>query len=222
MIGGGREARPGEVSLAHRGVLFLDELPEFPRAALEALRQPLQTGVVRVARVREQVEFPAEFQLMAAMNPCPCGHLGDGTERCRCAPAQIDAYRRRISGPLLDRIDLHVEVPQIRFAELAGAEPERESEALASRVAAARRLQCERQGVLNARLGDHALWREARPDPAVHDMLGRAVDRWHLSARGTVRVLKVARTIADLDGRAHIGLTELGEALQLRCLDRGA
>ncbi len=220
LVGGGTRPRPGEASRAHQGVLFLDELPEFPRAALEALREPLQTGVVRVARVREQVEFPAAFQLVAAMNPCPCGHLGDATDRCRCSPLQIDAYRRRISGPLLDRIDLHLEVGQVRFAELAAGEPPNESAELACRVAAARRLQRERQGMLNARLGDRAIWHEARPDPAVHDMLAQAVDRWHLSARGTVRVLKVARTITDLDGRARIGLAELGEALQLRCLDR--
>jgi magnesium chelatase family protein len=220
LVGGGPRPRPGEVSLAHRGVLFLDELPEFSRAALEALREPIEAGIVRISRVREQVAYPAEFQLVAAMNPCPCGHLGDGSDRCRCAPGRIQQYRGRVSGPLLDRFDLQIEVPQISFRELSGEGSSVDSETVAAEVATARRRQIDRDGRLNARLDDATLWREVALTGDTRALLGRAVEQWRLSARGTVRVLKVARTVADLAGERAVGGVHLAEALQLRCLDR--
>jgi magnesium chelatase family protein len=220
LVGGGNRPRPGEVSLAHRGVLFLDELPEFARGALEALREPIEAGVARISRVREQVVFPAEFQLVAAMNPCPCGYLGDGTERCCCPPGRVQQYRSRISGPLLDRFDLHIEVAQVGFKALLGSAPGGASEPLRAAVAAARAQQLERDGSLNARLADAAMWVSVSLDSETRELLKRAVKQWRLSARSTVRILKVARTIADLDGRAAVASSDLGEALQLRCLDR--
>jgi magnesium chelatase family protein len=222
LVGGGPRPRPGEISLAHRGVLFLDELPEFPRFALEALREPLEAGVARISRVREQVSFPAEFQLIAAMNPCPCGHLGDGTDRCQCSAARIERYRARISGPLLDRFDLHVEVPRVAYAEIGETAPARESAELARRVATVRRKQIDRAGRLNARLGDAELWTGVDLDADAEAILKRAVDRWQLSMRSCVRVLKVSRTIADLDDTETVAAAHVAEALQLRCLDRPA
>lgn len=222
LVGGGPRPRPGEVSLAHRGVLFLDELPEFSRGALEALREPIEAGVVRISRVREQVAYPAEFQLVAAMNPCPCGHLGDGSDRCRCAPGRIQQYRGRVSGPLLDRFDLQIEVPQVSFQELTGKASAVDSEAVAAEVATARQRQIERHGQLNARLDDASLWRDVELRGDTRALLRRAVKQWRLSARGTVRVLKVARTVADLSGERWVAAPHLAEALQLRCLDRSA
>src|SRR5690606_14684258 len=210
----------GEISLAHRGVLFLDELPEFSRIALEALREPLEAGVARISRVHDHVEFPAEFQLIAAMNPCPCGFLGDGTDRCRCTPARLEQYRSRISGPLLDRFDMHVEVPRVPFdgpaANAAGGETAR----LRPQVLAARERQLARAGRLNARLPDAALWKSARPSAAAIALLKRVVNQWQLSMRSGIRVMKVARTIADLDGRDGVSEADVAEALQLRVLDR--
>ncbi len=220
LVGGGNRPRPGEVSLAHKGVLFLDELPEFARGALEALREPLETGVVRVSRVQRSVSFPAEFQLLAAMNPCPCGYRGDGTDRCRCADDRVLAYRGRLSGPLLDRVDLHVEVPRVvwrgpgRKAAASETGPARE------RIAAARARQRQRGPRLNARLSAAELRRVATADADGHALLETAVDRWHLSARAVSRVLKVARTIADLAGCDAVLREHVAEALQLRCLDR--
>lgn len=222
LVGGGARPRPGEISLAHRGILFLDELPEFSRAALEALREPLQTGAVRISRVREQVSFPADFQLLAAMNPCPCGYLGDGTDRCRCSPAQLAHYRGRISGPVLDRFDMHVEVPPVEFGVLTEEPLPKESNRLAALVAEARKRQLTRYGALNARVPDAAFWAVLSLDDEVRSLLQRAVEKWTLSARSTVRVLKLARTIADLGAADAITAEHLGEALQLRCLDRTA
>jgi magnesium chelatase family protein len=222
MIGGGTWPRPGEVSLAHRGVLFLDELPEFERRVLEVLREPLETGSVNVSRAAFQAEFPADFQLIAAMNPCPCGHLGDSRGRCRCTADQIQRYRARISGPLLDRLDLHVEVPRLPAtcltAEIdATAEP---STVVAERVAAARERQLARQQCSNARLGPTAVRAHCRLDAAGQQILEAAVTRFGLSARSFHRILKLARTIADLAGTGPILTAHLGEALALRCLDR--
>jgi magnesium chelatase family protein len=222
LVGGGGKPRPGEISLAHRGVLFLDELPEFSRQALEALREPLESGVARISRVHEQIAFPAEFQLVAAMNPCPCGFLGDGTDRCRCTPARLEQYRSRLSGPLLDRFDLHVEVPRVAFAEVAEPAGDGESPALRAVVDAARRLQLERGGRLNARLDSRGLWRVVQLGAAERTLLKRATDRWQLSARSALRVLKVARTIADLGGSEAVRGEHVAEALQLRLLDRAA
>jgi magnesium chelatase family protein len=219
LVGGGSRPRPGEISRAHRGVLFLDELPEFSRLALEGLREPLEAGNARIARVREQITFPAEFQLVAAMNPCPCGHLGDGTDRCRCTPARILAYRGRISGPLLDRFDMHVDVPRVAALRL-GAPARQESAAWAQRVAAVRGTQLSRQGRLNARLADADLWRNVRVDARADALLRRAAERWRLSMRSCVRLLRVARTLADLAEAPAIETDHVAEALQLRCLDR--
>jgi len=220
LVGGGSRPRPGEISLAHRGVLFLDELPEFSRGALEALREPLEAGVARISRVNEQVEFPAEFQLIAAMNPCPCGHRGDGTDRCRCSPTRLEHYRGRISGPLLDRFDLHVEVPRVPFEEPSATAPRAETAHLRGLVAAARARQLERAGKLNARLSDAELWRSVRAEAAALKLLRLTVSRWQLSMRSSVRAMKVARTIADLGGRDIVTAADVGEAFQLRVLDR--
>jgi magnesium chelatase family protein len=213
------------VSLAHHGVLFLDELPEFARAALEALREPLESGSVSVSRAALQARYPAAFQLVAAMNPCPCGMLGDSAAECRCTPAEVRAYRGRISGPLLDRLDMHVEVPRLAASEFtAGANEGAETTADAAvRVAGARRLQLERQKTCNARLADAAVQRWCRTDEAGQQVLARAMERFGLSGRGRQRVLKVARTVADLAGAQAVTAAHISEALTLRCLDpRGA
>ena len=220
LIGGGPRPRPGEVSLAHRGVLFLDELPEFSRAALEALREPIESGVVRISRVREQVSFPAEFQLIAAMNPCPCGYRGDGTDRCLCSPGRVLQYRGRVSGPLLDRFDIQIEVPQVSFEDLALASSSLDSERARQQVAMARARQLDRHAILNVRLNDEQLWSAAALSRTAHDLLQQAVTRWRLSARSIVRVLRLTRTVADLDASADPTAEHLAEALQLRCLDR--
>jgi magnesium chelatase family protein len=220
LVGGGTRPRPGEVSLAHRGVLFLDELPEFPRGALEALREPLESGVARISRVHEQLTFPAEFTLVAAMNPCPCGFLGDGTERCKCTPARLEQYRARISGPLLDRFDLHIEVPRVPFADIVAPTARGESAELREHVERGRAVQLARAGKLNARLDSRALWQVVTLDATARDLLKRASDRWQLSGRSALRVLKVARTLADLEGERRVAAEHVAEALQLRCRDR--
>jgi magnesium chelatase family protein len=221
LVGGGARALPGEVSLAHLGVLFLDELPEFARVVLEALREPLESGTVSVSRAARQNRYPAAFQLVAAMNPCPCGRLGDAAADCRCTPAQVRGYRGRISAPLLDRLDMHVEVPRLAAREFTTAASERAetTAAAAERVARARRVQLERQGTCNARLADAAVQRWCRLDEAAEQLLATAMERFGLSGRGRQRVLKVARTIADLAGAQPVTATHVGEALRLRCLD---
>ena len=219
IIGGGPRAQPGEVSLAHLGVLFLDELPEFDRRVLESLREPLESGVVSISRTALQVEYPARFQLVAAMNPCPCGYLGETSGRCRCAPPEIARYRARISGPLLDRIDLRVEVPVVGD-ELLFDGPSTDtcdSAGAAARVAGARRLQLERAGCLNSELGGREIQKACGLDARGRLLLTQARTRFELSARGTHRVLRVARTIADLEAvRGGISPQHLAEALQLR------
>jgi magnesium chelatase family protein len=230
IIGGGPRARPGEVSLAHRGVLFLDELPEFNRSVLESLREPLESGVVAISRASLQVEYPARFQLVAAMNPCPCGFLGEPTGNCRCAPPEIARYRARISGPLLDRIDLRVAVPAVSSEELldehTGREPALTTAIAAAQVRAARAVQLARAGSLNADLPGKEVQRRCRLDRLGRRLLAQARAKLALSARGVHRVLRVARTIADLDlanGKEHVaaeadtlGAAQLAEALQLR------
>jgi magnesium chelatase family protein len=222
LIGGG-SLRPGELSLAHRGVLFLDELPEFPRNALEALREPLETGVVIVARLKRTCEFPAKFQLVAAMNPCPCGYAGDLRGRCHCTADQIARYRNRISGPLIDRIDIHIELAALPVEDLMGdarAGVGEESALVARRVAAARNLQLQRQGKLNARLtpGEVARFCGLAKEPRA--LLSTAIARLGLTARAYHRVLKVARTCADLGGAPEVRAVDVAEAVTLRALDR--
>ena len=221
LIGGGATPRPGEVSLAHNGVLFLDELPEWERRALEVLREPLESGVVTVSRAARSSEFPARFQLVAAMNPCPCGWAGDPSGRCRCGEVAIRRYRGRISGPLLDRIDLHVAVARLPPSALRTDAPPGECTAdVQRRVIAAREHQLERGGLPNARLGQSETLAACRLDDDDQALLERAVDRLQLSARSLVRILRVARTIADLDDAARIQTAHLAEAIGYRILDR--
>lgn len=224
LIGGGSIPRPGEASLAHAGVLFLDELPEFRRDALESLRQPLEEGQVTVVRTRARFIFSARFSLLAAMNPCPCGHLGDPRNPCRCPPPLIERYRARISGPLLDRIDLHVEVPAVSLSELRTAPAERTAQA-AERVLAAREIQVrrfngERAVPVNAAMESEDLRRHCLLEAQASKLLDAAFDRLRLSARALTRVLKVARTIADLAGKERIEAAHVAEAIQYRSLDR--
>jgi magnesium chelatase family protein len=220
LAGGGSNPRPGEISLAHNGVLFLDELPEFKRHVLEVLREPLETGRVTVSRATRQAEFPALFQLIAAMNPCPCGYFGDPDGRCRCTADQIAHYRARISGPLFDRIDLQVEMPRIAWRQLQH-EPGEDSAPVRARVTAARALQQQR-GCLNAHLPLRKLDEVCRLAGEQAQLLETAATRFRLSPRAVHRILKVARTIADLAGQRDIGVAHLREAISYRCLDKSA
>lgn len=224
LVGGGSTPRPGEVSLAHNGVLFLDELPEFHRDALEILRQPLEDGTVTVSRVAGSASFPSSIMLAAAMNPCPCGYFGHPTRACSCTPYAIERYLQRVSGPLLDRIDLHVEVAPVEYADLAGDSSGESSAAILRRVLAARAVQDTRYkgtGVTcNARLPSAMLRRVCRLAPDADRVLRGAFERMGLSARAYDRVLKVSRTIADLAGSERIEAEHVREAVQYRNLDR--
>jgi len=222
LVGGGSHPRPGEISLAHNGVLFLDELPEFDRHVLEVLREPLESGHIVISRAARQAEFPARFQLVAAMNPCPCGHLGDARGRCRCAPERIESYRSRVSGPLLDRIDLHVEVGRVEASELEATAAAERSSDVAERVVAARGRQVARQGKANARLDNAEVAGLCQADEHALCILSRAMQQLALSARAYHRVLRVARTIADLAGSTLVRTEHIAEAVALRSLDRRA
>ena len=225
LVGGGGYPRPGEVSLAHRGVLFLDELPEFRKTALEALRQPLEGGVAAIARAAHSVSFPAACMLVAAMNPCPCGYYGDPTHQCTCREEQRVRYQSRLSGPMLDRIDVHVEVPAVAYADFRGAGNGASSAQIRERVLRARAVQRARYGSdgprCNAELSGALLDRHCALDAEGHALMEAAVNRLSLSARACARVLRMARTIADLDDAAAIGTCHLAEAVSLRVLDRG-
>ena len=220
LVGGGPMVRPGEISLAHNGVLFLDELLEFGRHALEALRQPLEEREIAVVRARRTVTFPADFMLVSALNPCPCGHYGNPLRTCTCSQLAINSYRAKLSGPLLDRIDMHVEVPAISYRELASSETGEASETVRARVETARATQVKRAGCCNARLGSRDSRTFAALDSDGHRLMERAVERLALSARSMERVRRLARTIADLDHSADVRVPHLAEALQYRFLDR--
>jgi magnesium chelatase family protein len=225
LIGGGLRAKPGEVSLAHRGVLFLDELPEFARATLEALRQPMETGRAVVARVNAHVTYPARFQLVAAMNPCRCGHLDDASLACGRAPKCAQEYQAKISGPLFDRIDMHVDVPAVSPADLSLPPPREDSRAVGARIAAARQRQAQRYAgkaiATNAEADGQLLDEIASPDAPGRKLLAEAAERFKLSARGYHRVLRVARTLADLDGSEGVRQVHIAEALGYRRIAPG-
>jgi magnesium chelatase family protein len=219
LVGGGPNPRPGEISLAHQGVLFLDELTEFERRVLEVLREPLETGHIMISRAARQAQYPARFQLVAAMNPCPCGYLGESSGRCRCTADQVARYRQKLSGPLLDRIDMHIEVPRLPLAELDGPAGET-SAAVGERVLRARQAQRSRAGVINSRLANAQLEACCSLKPTDRQWLQLAMEKLQLSARAWHRILKVARTIADLDGSDTITRARLAEAIGYRVLDR--
>jgi len=224
LVGGGQTPRPGEISLAHLGVLFLDELPEFKRNALEALRQPLEEGSITITRSLVTASFPAKFMMVAAMNPCPCGYFGDRVRTCRCSVQQIRQYQGKISGPLLDRIDLHIEVPSVKYRALSGKEMGESSAAIKSRVNLTRERQQKRFGnsgvMVNARMTEKQIKTFCRIDEESHLLMEMAIEKLGLSARAMNRILKVSRTIADLEGKENIEPAHVAEAIQYRNLDR--
>jgi len=225
LLGGSAIPTPGEVSLAHNGVLFLDELPEFKRSTLEVLRQPIEDGKVTISRAAGSLTFPSEFMLVAAMNPCPCGYFGDLKRECRCSSMQVHRYRQRISGPLLDRIDLHIEVPAVEYRDLSSERPEENSVAIRERVERARQNQHERfqkssRTTCNARMGPRQIKQHCKLNADCQELIRTAMTQLNLSARAYDRILKVSRTIADLEGCAEIGSEHISEAIQYRTFDR--
>ena len=222
LVGGGSNPRPGEISLAHHGVLFLDELPEFDRSVLEVLREPLESGRITISRAARQADFPAEFQLLGAMNPCPCGYLGHYSNKCRCTPDQVARYRGKISGPLLDRIDLQIEVPAVPPLDLVKAQPGESSALIRQRVQAAFDRQLARQQKSNAKLGVKEIDALCVPSAAGEALLKNAIQRMGLSARAYHRILKVARTIADLAAADAIEVGHIAEAIQYRRMDKSS
>lgn len=225
LVGGGINPMPGEISLAHNGILFADELPEFSKHTLEVLRQPLEDRVITISRAKYSVEYPCNFQFIASMNPCPCGYYGDPTHRCVCTPGQIQKYMNKISGPLLDRIDIHCEITPVPFKDISKAQPGEPSAAIRERVIKARDIQTARykdfKGIhCNAQMTERMLHQFAEPDASSMDMLRMAMERLKLSARAYSRILKVARTIADLDGSEQVQLPHIAEAVGYRNLDR--
>ena len=226
LVGGGTNPQPGEISLAHNGVLFCDELPEFSRPVLEVMRQPLEDRKISINRAKYSVDYPCSFMFVASMNPCPCGYYGDPAHRCVCTPGQIQRYLNRISGPLLDRIDIQCEIDAVPFSEISQAQPGEKSEAIRERVVAARKIQEERfknhKGVhCNAQMTEKMLEEYARPDQRGLEMLRTAMERLNLSARAYSRILKVARTIADLEASPEVQSHHIAEAVGYRSLDRG-
>lgn len=224
LIGGGQNPKPGEVSLAHNGVLFLDEVPEFKKNVLEVLRQPMEDGYVTIARATTTVTYPANFMLVAAMNPCPCGFFGDPKRECMCSFPQIQRYRSKISGPLLDRIDIHTEVPAVQYKDLSAKDGGRSSEEILKKVKRARDIQAERfqrtKIFKNADMNSRQIRKFCEVDPASEVLLERAMDRLGFSARAYSRILKISRTIADLEETPDIKSDHVAEAIQYRSLDR--
>jgi len=220
LVGGGTPPRPGEISLAHHGVLFLDELPEYPRRVLEVLREPLESGRITISRAARQADFPARFQLIAAMNPCACGYLGHYSGRCRCTPDQVLQYRGRISGPLLDRIDLHVEVPALAQTDFYPGPASESSKTVRARVVRARDLQLLRQGKPNSQLPGTGLEPHGSFHADARQLLRDAISRFALSARAHHRVLRVARTVADLDMSSAVLAEHIAESLRYRTFAR--
>lgn len=224
LIGGGAIPKPGEVSLAHNGVLFLDELPEFRKNVLEVMRQPLEDGMVTISRASTSITYPSSFMLIAAMNPCPCGFYGDQNKDCSCSPMQIQRYRSKVSGPLLDRIDIHVEVPSVRYKELSSDRAGEKSASIRERVNNARRIQTERFADLpiysNSQMTPRLVRKYSKPDETGFRLLEKAIDKLGLSARAYDRILKVARTIADLEESENVHSHHISEAIQYRSLDR--
>ncbi len=222
LVGGGSWPKPGEISLAHRGVLFLDEIAEFPRTVLESLRQPLEDGVVTVSRIQGTVTFPAKFILVAAMNPCPCGYYGDPEKECKCSPAEILKYQKRLSGPLLDRLDIQIELPRVKYEELKNNKPAESSEEIRKRLARARTVQKERFQKLSRKIFTNSEMSSGETeefclmDEAAEGLLKKAIEEWYLSARAYYKILKVARTIADLANSEKINSSHLAEALRYR------
>jgi magnesium chelatase family protein len=226
LCGGGTNPQPGEISLAHNGVLFCDELPEFSRTVLEVMRQPLEDRKITISRAKYTIDYPCSFMFVASMNPCPCGYYGDPTHHCVCTPGQIQRYMNKISGPLLDRIDIHCEIQAVPFAQLSQMQPGEPSSAIRERVIAARKIQEERFKPFkaiycNAQMTERMLHQFAEPDAASLDMLRMAMERLKLSARAYSRILKVARTIADLEGSEKVQIQRIAEAIGYRNLDRG-
>ena len=224
LVGGGRQAKPGEVSLAHHGVLFLDEIPEFSRSTLDVLRQPIEDGCANISRINASVTYPCRFMLVAAANPCKCGYYGDPARNCTCSFKDAENYLSRLSGPFMDRIDIHIQVPTLRYSEIEAAEPEEGSEEIKRRVNAARKIQQERYkkyGIYcNAHLKGSLIREFCKVDPEGKRILRSAFDKLNLSARAYDRILKVARTIADMEGQEFIHSDHLAEAIQYRALDR--
>jgi len=220
LVGGGTYPRPGEITLSHRGVLFLDEFPEFPRSVLEALRQPLEDGIITVSRAQGSLIFPAKFILVAAQNPCPCGYWGDKHKHCICSPTQIMRYQKRVSGPLLDRIDLHIEVPRLEYEKLTEAQSGETSQQIRARVEKAREIQLKRMGKTNSEMSPKQIREYCRVTPEAKEILKSAVNSLHLSARQFTRILKVSRTIADLACSERIERDHLAEALQFRAKEK--
>jgi len=223
LVGGGSFPKPGEITLAHRGVLFLDELPEFPRTALENLRQPLEDGVITIARASHTLQFPARFTLIAAANPCPCGYLTDSEKECKCSPGQILKYQKRISGPLLDRFDLQIEVPRVKFIDLNTKNSATETQNIIQRIALARKIQRQRfkdndlvNTFTNSEITSQNIEQLCPLDEPSKQLLKEAISKFHLSARSYHRLIKVARTIADLAQAENIKIEHLAEALQFR------
>jgi len=226
LIGGGQVPKPGEVSIAHNGVLFLDELPEFKRNVLEVLRQPLENGEVTVSRAVASITYPATFMLVAAMNPCPCGYFGDDRHQCTCTPGQIHRYRHKVSGPLLDRIDIHIEVPAVPYKELSNEYSGEKSEGIKERVVTARKIQYDRfkndkKIYANGHMKTRHIKKYCKLKPDAQTLLDTAMQKLGLSARAYTRILKLSRTIADLDASDDIQSHHISEAIQYRTLDRG-